>query len=495
MGRGASSDLTNNRRFRIHGQTGSSDHVKNRGAASDLNNCGRLCVHGQTGASDHVKNRGAASDLNNYERLRFHGQTGSSDHVKDRDASSCLNDCGRLRVHGQTGTSDHVRGLGAQSCLNAAKIFACALLLVSISFNLCAQQQISDAAATKQTAALFKNLDVLRRTGYMIGHQDDLAYGVNWRYKKDSSDIKNVCGDYPAVYGWDLGGIERPNNANDIDGVPFSKMKGFIKDAYQRGGVITFSWHADNPAGGTKGAWDTIAGTVRSILPGGENHAKYKEWLDKVAGFLSSLKGKNGEAIPIIFRPFHELTGTWFWWGKNVCTADEFKILFRFVVYYLRTEKQLHNLIIQYNAGDNFQTIDEFMERYPGDDVVDMMSCDIYQYDDPQTSNWFIQHVQQCLKIVDSAAAAHHKIPAFGETGYEAIPYAKWWTQTLNKAIGNIPISYVLLWRNHGYAQWAKKMHYYAPFPGQISAADFTDFCKQPNTLLEKDVAAEKIYE
>jgi beta-mannanase len=99
--------------------------------------------------------------------------------------------------------------------------------------------------------------------------------------------------------------------------------------------VITISWHLNNPLTG-KSAWDPAPGTVESILPGGEKNALYKSWLDKVAAFMLDLKGKNGEYIPVIFRPFHELNGSWFWWGKDNCSPEEFKTPVSFTEVYLR---------------------------------------------------------------------------------------------------------------------------------------------------------------
>ena len=55
---------------------------------------------------------------------------------------------------------------------------------------------------------LFERLDTLRQKGYMFGHQDDPFYGLTWDYQTDSSDVKNTCGDWPAVMGFELGGIE-----------------------------------------------------------------------------------------------------------------------------------------------------------------------------------------------------------------------------------------------------------------------------------------------
>ncbi len=179
-----------------------------------------------------------------------------------------------------------------------------------------------DKLATKETVNLYRNLKQLVNKGVMFGHQDDLAYGVGWKYEDGRSDIKDVTGDYPAVYGFELGRLELDHLVN-IDSVPFDKMKQYIRSIYDRGGVVTLSWHLNNPLTG-KTAWDPAPGTVASILPGGVKHEIYKSGLDKVATFVNSLKGKNGEAIPIIFRPFHELNGNWFWWGKDHCTPEEY---------------------------------------------------------------------------------------------------------------------------------------------------------------------------
>ncbi|WP_462244863.1 glycoside hydrolase family 26 protein [Ferruginibacter sp.] len=350
-----------------------------------------------------------------------------------------------------------------------------------------------DRNATKETIALYGNLKKLSQKGYLFGHQDDLAYGVNWRYEKDRSDVKDVCGDYPAVYGWDLGGLERTSGDKNLDGVPFKNMRQYIKEGYKRGGVITISWHLDNPATGGN-AWDTTHGTVASVLPGGANHELFKTWLDKAASFMLSLKGDNKELIPVLFRPYHELTGTWFWWGPNNCTPEQFKILWRFTNYYLKEVKKCHNLLYVYNTGGDFKTKEEYLERYPGDDVVDMISFDTYQWGNPSKEDGFTKNVHNLLNILDSAAAETNKLTAIAETGYEAVPYANWWTDVLQKAIGTHQLAYVLLWRNHGYNEWSKKMHYYVPFKGQVSEKNFIRFYEADKTLFEKDAAKENLY-
>lgn len=367
-------------------------------------------------------------------------------------------------------------------------------ILFSICLALTLQagaQSLTDKAAGKETAALYKNLHRLSRKHVIFGHQDDLAYGVNWKYVAGKSDVKEVVNDYPGIYGWDLGGIERDSRKN-IDGIPFDKMRKYIEEGYQRGAAITLSWHWDNPLTGGS-SWDTTRNTVAAILPGGSKHQLYISWLDKAADFIGSLKGSRQEAIPVLFRPFHEVSGNWFWWGRNCTSPDEIKQAWRFTVDYLIHTKKLHNLIFVYNTN-GVGSEQEFMKYYPGDDVVDVLSFDLYQFK-PQDKKAFINAVQTDLGILCKIAAQRNKLAAFAETGYEAVPDANWWTGTLLPAIKDYPLSYVLVWRNAGYMPSSKKMHYYAPFKGQVSAPDFKKFYRHKKMLFEKKLATHKIYE
>jgi mannan endo-1,4-beta-mannosidase len=358
-----------------------------------------------------------------------------------------------------------------------------------------AQKKSSDKQATKETICLYQNLKRSAQKDFLFRHQDDLAYGIHWKFLKDSSDVKSIVGDYPALFGWDLSGLES-NHDKDIDGTLFSLVKGYVQWAYARGGAITFSWHSPSPLGGGKTAWDTTHGTVESILPGGANNALYQSWLDKVAIFLSSLKGAHGEAIPILYRPFHEFTGNWFWWCQNTCSAESFKKLWRYQIHYLRDVKHLHNLLIVYNPSDNFKDSSEFMARYPGDDVVDVLSFDSYQQDDPATSDLFSKNLDKCLSVVEKIAEQKDKPFALAETGYERIPYANWWTETLMNGINQHKIAYMLVWRNAGQIGTSEHphMHYYVPFKGDISADDFIKFYNLENTFFLKEAAKEKLY-
>ena len=346
----------------------------------------------------------------------------------------------------------------------------------------------SDMAATKETIALYNNLKKITQKGFMFGHQDDLAYGVNWKYNDGRSDIKDVTGDYPAVYGWELGHIEI-NKLVNLDSVPFEKMQLYIKTAYDRGGVITISWHLNNPLTG-KSAWDPAEGTVGSILPGGHKNYLFTTWLDKVAIFMNGLKGSNGEFIPVIFRPFHELNGNWFWWGGKHCTPLEFKKLWAFTVSYLKNKKNIHHLLYAYNT-DQFLSPEEYLLKYPGDEWVDVIGFDIYQRSSPNDK--FIKDIGGMLSTLESIASKKNKITALTEFGGN-LSDTNWWTETFLKALEGYQLSYVLGWRNAG-KKANGELEYYVPYKGEASQNNFVAFYRNKKTLFQSEVTKEKLYQ
>jgi hypothetical protein len=337
---------------------------------------------------------------------------------------------------------------------------------------------------------LYKNLYRLSGKKILFGHQDDPVYGVGWKYEDGRSDIRDVTGEFPALYGFDLGRIELGQDHN-LDGVPFIKTKQYIREAYARGGVITLSWHLNNPLTGGS-AWDNKPGAVASILPGGEKHVLYTEWLDKVADFLDDLKGEKGEYIPVILRLFHELNGGWFWWGKNQCSPEEMKKLWQFTIHYLRGQKKIHHLLYAYNS-DRFNRIPDYLERYPGDEWIDILGFDIYQANDIKGNDAFIAFFKKDLDMLDTLAAMHHKIPALTEFGYSEVPDSTWWTGVFLPAIETHKVVYALAWRNAGVHDNGRS-EFYVPYKGQGSAKDFKKMFQSGKILFENDLRKEKIY-
>ena len=187
-----------------------------------------------------------------------------------------------------------------------------------------------------ESKSLYETLKATQQKGILLGHQDDLAYGQHWKYVDGESDVKRVSGDYPAVFGWDLGGLERGDAVN-LDSVPFDVMRQLVAKADLMGGVNTFSWHPYSVVTG-QNSWYTDTTVVQHILPNGDFHAEFVKELDLIADFLLSLKDADGNPIEFVFRPWHEMNGGWFWWGSKTTTPEEYKQLFRFTVDY--PEKQ-----------------------------------------------------------------------------------------------------------------------------------------------------------
>ncbi|NDV77407.1 glycoside hydrolase family 26 protein [Dysgonomonas sp. 511] len=345
-----------------------------------------------------------------------------------------------------------------------------------------------DKDATEETVKLYNKLFALMETGTMVGHQDALAYGHGWYKENGRSDVKGVTGDYPAVIGWELGHVEIGAEYN-LDSVYFSDMKQYIKDTYKRGGITTASWHGDNIVTGNT-SWDCAQDTVvKTILPGGSNYDKYLTWLDRVGDFFLDLKDEEGKPIPVVFRMYHEHTGDWFWWGSTQCTPDEYKQLWMMTVDHLRNKKSVHNLLYAYSPSETKDEV-EFLERYPGDEYVDIIGYDCYATgsDSTAVANYKAA-MDRNLKIVTTYAQKSGKLPIVGETGMEAIPYPTYFTEAVYPVISQYKIGWVLFWRNAWEAD--KPQHFYAPFAGHTSAPDFVNFVEKPDVLMNKDITEE----
>lgn len=346
-----------------------------------------------------------------------------------------------------------------------------------------------DKSATKETNALFQNLYKLSKKHILFGHQHATEYGHGWRGNENRSDVRSVTGSHPAVIGVDFSGLSgRPGTEIETEKALLRKN---IADTYNRGGITTVSWHFINPVSPGGFYWkDSVSvPAVKHIIPGASHHEKYKAILRTIADLSKSTLGNDGKLVPMIFRPFHEFDGDWFWWGRSHCTIEEFTTLWKFTVSYLRDSLGVNNFIYAFSPDNRFNTEEEFLERYPGDSWVDMVGMDNYG-DFGRDGRYNLEAGIKKLKIVSDYALKNGKLAAFTETGLESIPNTTWWTGTLLKSLktAGLQLAYVLVWRN----DVTSPTHYYAPFPGHVSEADFIKFYKDPYTLFEKDL--KKIY-
>lgn len=234
--------------------------------------------------------------------------------------------------------------------------------------------------------------------------------------------------------------------------------------AYAEGTDPTYAKY--NFSGYTPGV---LTGDVMNqILPDGKYNEMYNAYLDMIAEYANNVDGT------ILFRPFHENTGSWFWWGAAFCDAATYKSVWKYTVEYLREEKGVHNFLYVYGPGSEANDVEEYGERYPGDDYVDMVGFDIYN-DNPTVNNestWFVDF-KRALKIVEDFGTAHGKLIAVTETGIRNETQKgdnqtallktgnlhKDWYNALLNAVSDSKASYFLLWSN-----FSEKDGFYTPY-------------------------------
>ncbi|WET01594.1 glycosyl hydrolase [Flavobacterium sp. YJ01] len=354
-----------------------------------------------------------------------------------------------------------------------------------------------DASATKETVALFYNLKRLAKTKTAIGQQD--AFNSFYQDAGGDSDIKKNTGFDPAVLGSDFMFITDKNNNGQSNNWFYQqeqKITADVKAAYAKGIINTFSWHLREPNNedsfyATDMTAEQKSTAFRSILPGGSNNEWYKKKLDKVASVISNLKGSNGELIPVIFRPFHEFDGSWFWWGADFCTPDEYKKAYQFTVDYLKNTKGVHNILYAFSPDNSYTTDANYLSRYPGDKYVDIIGMDNYGdfNNQGQTGS---DKANSKLKILSDYAKAKVKIAALTETGYQVTSttpvISDWFSTFMYSALtkNDIQISYVMFWNN-------TKDGYYVPNGTVSNSADFKTYSLKTKSALVNSLP--KMYE
>lgn len=354
-----------------------------------------------------------------------------------------------------------------------------------------------DKNATKETVALFYNLKKLAKTKFAIGQQD--AFNSFYNDDVGDSDIKKNTSFDPAVLSSDFMFITDKNNNEQTNNWFYQQEQKIVSDtkaAYAKGMINTFSWHIREPnkedAFYVSDMTDQQKATAfKSILPGGANHEWYKKKLDKVAKVFLSLKGASGELIPVIFRPFHEFDGSWFWWGANFCTPEEYKIIYKFTVDYLKDTKGVHNLLYAFSPDNSYTKEADYLSRFPGDTYVDVLGMDNYGDLDNQGQAG-ADKANTKLKMISDLAKTKVKIAAMTETGYQVTasktPISNWFSTYLYGSLtdNDIQISYVVFWNN-------TKDGYFVPNASVSNAADFKTFATKPKSALVNSLP--KMYE
>lgn len=358
------------------------------------------------------------------------------------------------------------------------------MLAAGLMLSSCAGNKTGKAEETEAitpAASLIAQLDSTSKAGkFYFGHHDDTAYGHTWKYEKGRSDVKEVTGEYPGLMNWDLGMIEL-DSARNLDGVPFAFMAEEIAAQNGRGGINAISWHLRNPLSGGD-SWDVSASPLKEISGNAALSDTLDLWIGRAADFIASLRDAEGNRIPVIFRPWHENTGTWFWWGAGNSTPEQYIDVWK------RTrrifdEKGVDNVVWAYSP-DRVPSPEQYFVTYPGDEYVDILGSDIYHFGGAENVDQYRQSVSGLLPYVAEEAAKRGKLVAFTETGLESVVMDNWYTEVLLPLVSDIPVAYVCVWRNAN--QEEKPQHYYAPFPGHPAAADFMKFHDNPKTIFVK---------
>ena len=214
-----------------------------------------------------------------------------------------------------------------------------------------------------------------------------------------------ITGKYPAVFGQDFG-FSYPGY---WDGINYRQR--IVDEAikrYNEGFIITLMWHAvpptmDEPVPFSEGIQSELTDEEWQdlITPGTQINERWKSQVDVIAWFLKQLRYAG---VPVLWRPYHEMNGGWFWWGKK-SGADGYKKLYRMMYDRLTHFHQLNNLIWVYNANEVKLGVDDYETYYPGDDVVDILATDVY------SENFNRKNYQQLLEL------AGDKPIALGEVG------------------------------------------------------------------------------
>ncbi len=218
--------------------------------------------------------------------------------------------------------------------------------------------------------------------------------------------IRSVTKKMPALLGFELLSYSHNINYSDASDECLTEIyenRNTLSKAYEwaeKKGLITFTWHWFSPMGGRDKSFYTenTSFDPHGILIDGTNERRafYRD-LDEMAKLLGGFQKRK---IPIIWRPFHEAEGDWFWWGSKgaVIAAKLYRLMFN----YFTKEKGLDNLIWVWNCP--------LKDSYVGDEYCDIISRDVYL--DPHTHTDYEKERKELIQITDS-----DKITALAEIG------------------------------------------------------------------------------
>ena len=348
--------------------------------------------------------------------------------------------------------------------------------------------KLVDSDATQATADLYAYLQGIGKTDKVLyGHQNDTHSKAVYKGGSDS-DTKDVTGSLAAIDGIDgltfTGAELGLTDEEKASGLTYTKKAAQIgAKSAKEGSIITLSCHMPNFAlvaekgKNAEGKYDysgytpnvTNGNVVERIMPGGDLNEAFTGYLDLVADFAQNMKDDNGNSIPVLFRPFHENNGSWFWWGAAFCDPQAYKNLYAYTVSYLRDQKNIHNFLYVYSPNGPFENQETYLSRYPGDDYVDVLAFDMYEnepVEDASQDPW-MQSFKETIDLVQGIADKKGKLSAVSETGIifngGGMPLTgnknKTWYSDISDIVSKSNMPYYMVWANFN-----NKDNFFAPF-------------------------------
>jgi len=212
---------------------------------------------------------------------------------------------------------------------------------------------------------------------------------------------------YPAVFGQDFG-FSYPGY---WDGINYRQR--IVDEAiarHEQGFIITLMWHAVPPTMNEPVEFkDAIQSELTDaqwkelITPGTNLNERWKSQVDVIAWFLKQLQYAK---VPVIWRPYHEMNGAWFWWGQKK-GDDGYKKLYQMMFDRLVNFHGLNNLIWVYNCNEEKLGVDSYETYYPGDNYIDVIATDVYSQNYDEAN----------YKDITALADKGNKLIALGEVG------------------------------------------------------------------------------
>lgn len=230
--------------------------------------------------------------------------------------------------------------------------------------NFHVEAQLADKEADKSTVALMSYLCSIYGEKTLSGQ-----YCLTGPEGSEMAIISQVTGRQPAILGLDM----RDYSLSAIKYGAKPQVVQWASDYWEKGGIILLSWHWFVPEKYTVGEWweayyaNETTIDLNAILNGTDPEG-YELLMNDLDSVASALRELQQMGIPVLWRPLHEGSGGWFWWGTGGSKC--YKQLWRLMFDKFTVEYGLHNLIWVYSGMDR--------EWYPGDEYVDIIGEDIY---------------------------------------------------------------------------------------------------------------------